>query len=130
MREAGQIAWVGYLNQQFDQLSPEAQIVLRLVDAQRDVATIVRESGLAPADAVSTVAELLYAGIVEEWDGSDRVGEVAVTDGRLPEATGAIDFSSAAYFAASGSTSDPGEAEPPGDRGETDASVCESRTEN
>jgi hypothetical protein len=86
------------VNEQFENLSAEAQIVLRLVDARRNLATIIRESGLAPSDAVRAVAELRSSGIVEEWSGSGQIGDVALTAGRLPEASGAIDFSSAAYF--------------------------------
>jgi len=87
------------VNERFDELSPEAQIVLRLVDARRDVATIIRESGLEPIEALKAVTELLSEQIVEEWSTPSPTGDVLVTEGRLPEATGAIDFRSSTYFA-------------------------------
>jgi hypothetical protein len=87
------------VNERFDELSPEAQVVLRLVDARRDVATIIRESGLEPIEALKAVTELLSEGIVEEWSTPSPRGDVLVTEGRLPEATGAIDLRSSTYFA-------------------------------
>lgn len=86
------------VNQHFDSLSPEAQTVLRLVDAQRIVATIIRECGLAPVDAVRGVTELLAEGVVEEWDPASRAGDVIVTGGKLPPARGAIDFGRGSYL--------------------------------
>jgi hypothetical protein len=86
------------VNEHFESLSPEAQIVLRLVDAQRDVATIVRESGLEPMRALVGVTELLSEHIVEEWKPASPVGQVAATGGGLPEARGEIDFRSSSYF--------------------------------
>ena len=87
------------VNERFEQLSPQAQVVLRLVDARRDVATIIRESGLEPMEALSAVTELLGEQIVEEWNTSCGTGDVLRTEGKLPEATGAIDFRSSTYFA-------------------------------
>ncbi len=86
------------VNQRFEQLSEEAQGLLRLVDAQRNVATIIRESGLEPLAAVKAVTELLTEGIVEQWDGPRQSGAVLAADGKLPEASGAIDMSSGTYF--------------------------------
>jgi len=86
------------VNERFEELSQEAQTVLRLVDAQRNVATIVRESGLEPIDAVKAVTELLSEGIVEQWDGPRRAAEVISARGKLPEVSGAIDISSRTYF--------------------------------
>jgi hypothetical protein len=87
------------VNQRFDELSLEAQTLLRLVDAQRNVATIIRESGLEPIEAVKAVTELLSGGIVEQWSGARQSGDLIVTEGRLPEAHGAIDMSVRAYAA-------------------------------
>jgi hypothetical protein len=72
--------------------------VLRLVDARRNVATIVRESGLDTVEAISGVTELLAEGVVEEWDPIGHTGEVAVSGGRLPPASGAIDFGRSSYL--------------------------------
>ena len=86
------------VNERFEQLSEEAQAVIRLVDAERNVATIVRESGLEPIDAVKAVTELLAEGIVEQWDGPRQKAEVISARGKLPEVSGAIDVSSRTYF--------------------------------
>jgi len=86
------------VNERFEELSEEAQRVVRLVDAQRDVATIVRESGLEPMDAVKAVTELLSEGIVEQWSGPGRADNVISARGRLPEASGQIDASTKTYF--------------------------------
>jgi len=86
------------VNEHFDKLSPEAQKVLRLVDARRDVATIVRESGLEPMQAVMAVTELLSEGIVEQWRGASPAQDVLATKGHLPEAEGSIDMRSSSYF--------------------------------
>lgn len=87
------------VNNRFDELSESAQAVLRLVDARRDVATLIRESGLEPMEALKAVTELLSEGIVEEWNTPTPRGDVLATQDRLPEATGAIDFRSSSYFA-------------------------------
>ena len=86
------------VNERFDELTPEAQTALRLVDAQRNVATIIRESGLEPLDAVQAVTELLTSGVVEKWSGPRQSGDVIATEGRLPQAKGSIDISSRTYF--------------------------------
>lgn len=80
------------VNERFDSLSPQAQRVLRLVDAHRNVATIIRESGLEPMEAVQGVTELLVEGVVEEWTPPSQSGEVLTTGGKLPEARGTLDF--------------------------------------
>ncbi len=87
------------VNERFDELTPAAQVVLRLVDARRDVATIIRESGLEPMEALKAVTELLGERIVEEWNTPSPEGGVGVTEGKLPAARGAIDLRSSAYFA-------------------------------
>jgi hypothetical protein len=86
------------VNDKFDDLSPAAQTVLRLVDAQRNVSTIIGESGLEPMEAVTAVTELLAEGIVEQWSGARLSGGVVAARGRLPEASGEIDISARAYF--------------------------------
>jgi hypothetical protein len=87
------------VNERFDELTLPAQVVLRLVDARRDVATIIRESGLEPMEALTAVTELLAEGIVEEWSTPQPTVDVLATNGQLPEATGAIDLRSSSYFA-------------------------------
>jgi hypothetical protein len=87
------------VNERYDELSQEAQGVLRLVDARRDVATVIRESGLEPVAALKAVTELLGERIVEEWSTPASAGDVLATAGKLPEATGAIDLRSSTYFA-------------------------------
>lgn len=86
------------VNERFEKLSQEAQTVLRLVDAQRNVATIIRESGMEAIDAVKAVTELLSEGIVEQWDRLRQGEEVISARGRLPQVSGAIDISSRTYF--------------------------------
>ena len=92
---------VSAVNAQYEQLSVEAQQVLRLVDARRTVATLVRESGLAPTRAQEALAELMEAGVVEEWSEPQEATEVLKARGRLPEAQGGMDFSSTAFYARS-----------------------------
>lgn len=94
------------VNERYEELSEEAKTVLRLVDAQRDVATVVRESGLEPTQAVKAITELLTEGIVEEWNGPVRRGDVIATEGKLPEATGEIDLRESAFFTAGGRASE------------------------
>ena len=86
------------VNEKFEELSPEGQTVVRLVDAQRDVSTIIRESGLEPMEAVRAITELLTEGIVEQWSGTRSSGEVLMAQGRLPEASGEIDMGTRTYF--------------------------------
>jgi len=87
------------VNEQYESLTAAAQTVLRLVDARRDVATIIRESGLEPMEALNGVTELLSEGIVEEWEAPAQSGNVIQTGGKLPAATGAIDFGRDSYLA-------------------------------
>jgi len=87
------------VNERYESLSPQAQTVLRLVDARRNVATIVRESGLDTVEAISGVTELLAEGIVEEWDPTAHTGDVVVSGGNLPASQGAIDFGRSSYLA-------------------------------
>jgi hypothetical protein len=53
--------------ERFQELSEEAKVVLRLVDARRDVAGIIRESGLDPTQALLAVTELIASQVVERW---------------------------------------------------------------
>ncbi len=86
------------VNARLEELSPSAQSVLRLVDARRNVATIIRESGLPPAEAFKAVTELLVEGFVEEWTQGTLEGDVLPARDRLPEPEGAIDFNTDSYF--------------------------------
>jgi hypothetical protein len=86
------------VNERYESLSPQAQSVLRLVDARRSVATIVRESGLDTVEAISGVTELLAERVVEEWDPAEHTGEVATSGGKLPPAQGGIDFGRSSYL--------------------------------
>lgn len=86
------------VNARLEELSPEAQTVLRLVDARRNVAIIIRESGLPPTDAFKAVTELLVEGFVEEWTQGTLEGDVLAARDRLPEPEGAIDFNTDSYF--------------------------------
>jgi hypothetical protein len=86
------------VNERYEELSEAAQAILRLVDARRDVATIIRESGLEPIAAVTAVTELLSEGIVEQWSGTRSMGEVLSARGRLPDVSGEIDISAHTYF--------------------------------
>jgi hypothetical protein len=103
------------VNEQFEELSAAAQTVLRLVDARRDVATIIRESGLEPMEALNGVTELLAEGVVEEWDASAQTGTVIRARGQLPAASGGIDFGRGSYLAPAAGSS-PGKT--PAARGE------------
>ena len=85
---------VSAVNERYETLSPEAQMVLRLVNARRTVAILVRESGLEPAEALAAVAELVTEGIVEEWAEPQEASDVLRARGRLPEAQGGLDFPS------------------------------------
>jgi len=78
--------------QAFEELSEAAQCVLRLVDARRTVATIVRESGLEPRLALNAVLELQGQGLVEEWGAPSETATILSAKDHLPEATGAIEF--------------------------------------
>jgi hypothetical protein len=54
--------------ERFEALNPEARKILRLVDARRDVAGIIRESGIEPVQAIMTITELIAQEIVERWE--------------------------------------------------------------
>jgi hypothetical protein len=86
------------VNERYESLSPQAQSVLRLVDARRNVATIIRESGMEPVEALHGVTELLAEGIVEEWDPTEQTGDVIISGGKLPAARGEIDFGRSSYL--------------------------------
>jgi hypothetical protein len=90
---------VSAVNEQYDQLSLPAQRVLRLVDARRTVAVLVRESGQEPEEALAAIAELMAGGVVEEWLEPHQPTEVLQVRGRLPGAQGGLDFTSTAFFA-------------------------------
>lgn len=83
---------VSAVNQQYEELSPEAQRMLRLVDARRTVAVLVRESGLEPRQALAAISELMAGGVVEEWSQPQESAEVLQAQGRLPQARGGMDF--------------------------------------
>ncbi len=90
------------VNERFEKLSEEAQAVLRLVDAERNMATIVRESGMEPITAVKAVTELLSEGIVEQWNEPRKRANVISARGKLPEVSGSIDITSPTYFSSKG----------------------------
>jgi hypothetical protein len=92
------------VNERYDSLSSEAQTVLRLVDARRNVATVIRECGLPPADGLRGITELLAEGVVEEWDPANQAGEVISAGGKLPPALGAIDFGRSSYLSPASET--------------------------
>lgn len=93
---------VSAVNEQYDLLSSAAQSLLRLVDARRTVASLVRESGLEPAEALAAIAELMAEEIVEEWSEQHQPGDVLRANGRLPLAQGGLDLLTAASVAGHG----------------------------
>jgi hypothetical protein len=93
---------VSAVDEQYDLLSPAAQSLLRLVDARRTVASLVRESGLEPAEALAAIAELLTAEIVEEWSEPHQPDDVLKADGRLPPAQGDLNLLATASLAGHG----------------------------
>jgi hypothetical protein len=86
------------VNERWGSLSPQAQVILPLVDAKRNVATLIRESGLDPTQALQAVTELLVEGIVEEWQPSAEDTQIVVTKGRTPKTQGAIDLQPPRYL--------------------------------
>jgi hypothetical protein len=58
----------GNIGDRYDELSDNARVLLRLVDASRDVATIIRESGIDPSKALLAITELMTQEAVEKWD--------------------------------------------------------------
>jgi hypothetical protein len=85
------------VNERWESLSPQARVILPLVDAKRNVATLIRESGLDPTQALQAVTELLVEGIVEEWQPSGEEADVVVTRGKTPRTQGSIDLQAAPY---------------------------------
>jgi hypothetical protein len=53
--------------ERFENLSEDARIIVKLVDARRNVAQIIRESGLEPVEAILVITELISQDIVEKW---------------------------------------------------------------
>ena len=67
--------------ERYQELSEEAKAVLKLVDARRQVAAIIRESGIEPTRALLAVTELIAGQVVERWtppavNGNDAVAHV------------------------------------------------------
>ena len=58
--------------QRYENLDEEARLILKLVDARRNVAQIIRESGLEPVEAILLITELISQDLVEKW-GSAKV---------------------------------------------------------
>jgi len=58
--------------ERYDNLSEESRLILKLVDARRNVAQIIRESGLEPVQAILLITELISQDLVEKW-GSAKV---------------------------------------------------------
>lgn len=58
--------------ERYDNLEEEARVILKLVDARRNVAQIIRESGLEPVQAILLITELISQDLVEKW-GSAKV---------------------------------------------------------
>ncbi len=83
---------ISAVNAGYEELSQQARVVLRLVDARRSITQIVRESGLDPQEALQAVNELMEQGMVEEWTGAGEGRDVLQATGRLPEAQGELDF--------------------------------------
>jgi hypothetical protein len=62
----------GEAAERYDNLSEEHRIIVKLVDARRNVAQIIRESGLEPVQAILLITELISQDLVEKW-GSAKV---------------------------------------------------------
>ena len=58
--------------ERYEGLSEDARVILKLVDARRNVAQIIRESGLEPVQAILVITELISQDLVEKW-GSAKV---------------------------------------------------------
>jgi hypothetical protein len=58
--------------ERYEQLNEQARIIVKLVDARRNVAQIIRESGLEPVEAILLITELISQDVVEKW-GSAKV---------------------------------------------------------
>jgi len=61
----------------YDDLSDEARTILRLVDARRNVASIIKESGLDAAQALLTITELIALDMVEKWEAHGSPNRIA-----------------------------------------------------
>jgi hypothetical protein len=55
----------------FEQLSQEECTILSMVDARRDAATIMRDSGMEPLKVASAISRFIELGIVEVWPQED-----------------------------------------------------------
>jgi hypothetical protein len=69
---------VDNIGEKMEGLGDEAVIILQLVNARRDVSTIVRESGIEPRRALLLMTELMAAGTVEECDPDGPRGDESV----------------------------------------------------
>jgi hypothetical protein len=58
----------GKVGDSFDSLPEETRSIIRLIDARRTVADIIRESGLEPAHALLAITELAGLDLVEKWE--------------------------------------------------------------
>ncbi|NIM04148.1 MAG: DUF4388 domain-containing protein [Armatimonadetes bacterium] len=56
------------VGEEYDKLSQEERAILQLVDARRDVAAVIRESGLDPTQALLIITELMGRELVEKWE--------------------------------------------------------------
>jgi hypothetical protein len=56
----------------YDELTEQERTILRLVDARRDVTSIIRESGIEPTRALFIISELIGKEMVEEWEPSPQ----------------------------------------------------------
>jgi hypothetical protein len=58
----------GKVGEIFEKLPEEAQTIVRLIDARRNMADIIRESGIDPAHALLVITELIGQDLVEKWE--------------------------------------------------------------
>jgi hypothetical protein len=58
----------GKVGEIFEELPEEAQTIVRLIDARRNMADIIRESGIDPAQALLVITELIGQDLVEKWE--------------------------------------------------------------
>lgn len=57
----------GQAAERYEGLEEDARTILKLVDARRNVAQIIRESGLEPVHAILLITELIGQDLVERW---------------------------------------------------------------
>ncbi|HUT74578.1 MAG TPA: DUF4388 domain-containing protein [Armatimonadota bacterium] len=57
----------GQAAERYEGLEEDARTILKLVDARRNVAQIIRESGLEPVHAILLITELISHDLVERW---------------------------------------------------------------